>query len=203
MRYGTDSFLWRWFGKIGEFLGLSLLWLLCCIPVLTIAPAGIALYDSIAHCVRGDEPGPYRRFFKTLKQELLRGILISLLWLVLGAVFVVGYNALYQWGKENQFAAIYSLVYAGTMLIPMGVLCWLLPIESRFAYGFWALHKTALTYTIVHLPTTAAILGFLILGVVAIAVMPVFLVLMPAIIVTLQSWLIEKVFKLYTPETEE
>lgn len=201
--FDNDSFLWRWFGKFGDFLGLSLVWLLCCIPVVTVAPAGIALYDSVAHCVRGNEDGPYRRFFKTFKAELLRGIGISVLWAVILAVFVMGYNILYQMGKENDFAAVYSLVYVGSMLIPLSVLLWLLPIESRFAYSFGQLHKTALTFTIAHLPTTAAILGILIGGVALILVFPAFLVLMPCIIVTLQAWLIEKVFKQYMPETDE
>lgn len=200
--FNTDNSLWRWFSKIGDFLGLSLVWLLCSIPVLTIAPAGIALYDSVAHCVRGNEEGPYRRFFKTFRSELLRGIGISALWAVLTFLFLSGYNILYQLGKENQLAAIYSLVYAGTMLIPLGVFCWLLPIESRFTYRFGELHKTALVFAIAHLPTTGAILGILIAGSVITLVFPILLVLMPCIIVTLQAWLIEKVFKHYLPEEE-
>lgn len=201
--FDTDNFLWRWFGKLGSFLGLSLLWLLCCLPVLTSIPGSIALYDSVAHCVRGNEDHAFRHFFRTLKKELLRGIGLSLLWGLFGFILFYGYSILYQVGKESQIASIYSLVYLGSMLIPMGILAWLIPIESRFSHSFVSLHKTAATFALAHLPTTAAILGIGLVSIVLILFLPILLLLMPAIAVTIQCWLIEKVFKKYMPEEQE
>lgn len=200
--FNTDGFLWRWFSKIGSFFGLSLLWMLCCVPVITSIPACIALYDSVAHCVRGDEEHAFRHFFRTLKKELLRGLGLSLLWGVLGFILFYGYSILYQVGKESQIASIYSLVYLGSMLIPLGILAWLIPVESRFSHSFISLHKTAATFALAHLPTTAAILGILAVSIVLTLLVPVLLMLMPAITVTIQCWLIEKVFKKYMPEED-
>ena len=196
----NDNFFWRWFSKIGDFLGLSVLWLLCCIPVLTIAPSSIALYDSVAHCVQGREDGPYRRFFRTLKKELLRGIGINVLWLILITIFVLSYSILYQAGQQSQVAAIYSLVYLGTMLIPTGVLLWLIPIESRFKHNFFSLHKTAASFAFAHLPTTAILFVVLAVAVALTLFFPILIVLTPAITVTIQCWFIERVFQRYMPE---
>ena len=198
--FNTDNFFWRWFSKMGSFLGLSLLWVLCCLPIITFMPSCIALYDSVTHCVRGNEDHAFRHFFRTLKKELLRGIGLSLVWGILGFILYFGYSILYQMGKENQLAAIYSLVYLGSMLIPMGILAWLIPIQSRFTHSFIDLHKTAATFALAHLPTTAAILGIALVAVVLILFVPILAVLMPCITVTIQCWLIEKVFKKYMPE---
>lgn len=201
--FDPDNFFWRWFGRMADIAVLSILWTLCCLPLVTIIPASIALYDTIAHCIHGDEEHPYKHFFRCLKSELLRGIGITVLWGVLAFVLATGYNYLYYLGQSSQFAAMYSLVYLATTLIPVGILAWLIPLESRFAHTFLGLHKTAATFTIVHLPTTGILLGVLIVGIVALFFLPVLAFLLPGLIVTIQSWFIEKVFKNYLPKEDE
>lgn len=198
--FNPDNFFWRWFGKSADIFVLSFLWLLCCLPIVTIIPSSIALYDAVSQCIHGDEEHPYRHFFRTFKSELLRGIGITVVWLVLGFLLVYIYGFLYEAGKTNQFAAIYSVVYLATMLIPLGILGWLIPIEARFSHSFLSLHKTAATFTIVHLPTTGIMLGLVVLAVVVGMFLPVLIPLLPGLLVTLQCWFIDKVFKLYIPE---
>lgn len=191
-----------WFSKVGDFFFLSVIWLLLCLPVLTIVPASIALYDSVAHCIRGNEEGPVRRFFRTLKAELLKGLLLSALWLVIGFILSWGYSILYQMGRQDQAAAAYSLVYLCTMVIPLGVLAWVIPVESRFEHGFFSLHRSSAVYAIAHLPTTVILVVILAAAVVLVSLLPVLILLMPAITVTVQSWFIERVFKKYIPQED-
>lgn len=192
-----------WFSKIGDFFILSILWLLLCLPVVTFIPACIALFDSVAHCIHGDEEGCIDRFFRTLKRELFRGILLSILWVAIGLLLVWGYNILYQMGQENQAMAAYSLVYLLTMLIPLGILAWLIPVESRFEHSFTGLFRAAIVYSISHLPITVVLLVILALAVVLVLLIPVLGVLMPAIAVTVQCWFVERVFKKYIPQEED
>lgn len=199
---GSESFIMRWFSRFGEFLALSLLWLLCCLPVLTIVPACIALYDTVAHCLHGKEDGPYRRFFRTLKAELLPGMGLTLLWGIVFALLLSGYRITTMTG-EGTLAAAYSMLYAGTMLIPLSMFLWVIAIQSRFRYNFLELHRTALSYTVIHLPTTAGLLVTLLGSVILTVTIPVFFILIPAICATIQSWLIEKVFVQYMPDEAE
>lgn len=192
----------RWAGKFGTFLGLSLLWLLCCLPLVTIFPASVAMYDSVIHCVHGDEAGPFRRFLVVLKDEIFRGIFVSLLWLGLLAVFVSGFQIVNTLGNEDPVFAAYSVIYAGTMLLPLAMLAWMVPLQARFQFGFFELHRRALTFVIIHLPTTLGMLGILALAVlVTVAILPL-LVLVPAITVTVQAALAEKVLKRFEEEED-
>ena len=192
-----------WCSKIGDFCVLSVLWLLMCIPVLTVIPACIALFDSIAHCIHGTEDGTVRRFFRTFKNELLRGILLSLIWLVVGCGLAYGYTILHQMGLENEVMSTYSKVYLVSMLIPMGILTWLIPVESRFHHSFLGLFRAAIAYSIGHLPTTILLLVIFAVSVILVYFLPVLAVLMPAISVTVQCWFVEKIFKRYIPQKEE
>jgi uncharacterized membrane protein YesL len=181
----------EWLCKIGTFFGLSLCWLLCCVPVITIIPAGVALYDTVVHCLFGKDEHPFRRFFKDFKSELLRGMGLSLIWVVVGVVYFMGFWFLSLAGKENQILRLCFMFYAGTLLIPLSLLSWLIPLESRFALGVGGLHKMAMMLSLVKLPRTAACLGMLVAAVLIIFIMPVMMVLLPAIYATLQAVLIE------------
>ena len=78
--FNPENFFWKCFDKMADVLGLSLLWLLCSLPVVTAGPACAALYDAAARCVRGGEPGPYRRFFRTFRREFKSAALCWLAW---------------------------------------------------------------------------------------------------------------------------
>lgn len=189
-----------WFSKVGDFFCLSMLWLLLCLPVFTITAASIAMYDAVAHCIRGDEDGTLRRFFRTLKREIVKGLLMNILWMVIYFVLFYGYRTLYIMGTQNPAMATYSLVYLITMLIPLGIYAWLIPVQSRFVHTFGGAHKAAAVYAIAHLPSTFMILVLLIGAVVLVSIFPVLVLLVPAITVTLQSWFIERAFKQHMPE---
>lgn len=201
--YDNESIFMRWFTKLADVVLLSLMWVLCCLPVVTIGASSVALYDAITRCVHGNQESPFKYFFHVFKTELLRGIGITLLWAVLGVALYLGYCFLRQWGQNSSFASGYSVVYLGTMLIPVSVLLWLIPMEARFSYGFFGLHKAAATFALVHLPTTGIVLGILAVAAVITVFVPALVVLLPGIVVTLQSWFVEKIFKKYIGEEEQ
>ena len=56
--FNPENFFWKCFDKMADVVGLSLLWFMCSLPVVTIGPAWAALYDAAAGCVRGGEGAP-------------------------------------------------------------------------------------------------------------------------------------------------
>ena len=60
--FNQDGFLWRSLDVVADVLFLSLLWLICCLPVVTIGAATTALYDCSVRCVRYGEGSTYKRF---------------------------------------------------------------------------------------------------------------------------------------------
>lgn len=200
--FNPDNWLWRGFGRIADFFLLSCCFFLCCIPVVTIPAACIALYDATARCVLGNEGSTYSRFFRTWKAELKRSVGIALLWLAIASVLGIGYQILYQQAQADPDQVMLALVYYFSLAIPVAVFCWLLAVESRFVYGFGQLHKMAFYFTFTHLPTTVCI-TVLALITYELCVRTVFLVMvLPGICAYIQSIFIERVFLKYMPKEE-
>ena len=200
--FNPDNFLWRGLGKLGDFFMLSCCWVLCCVPVGTIGAACIALYDATAHCVRGGEGGMYRRFFRTFKNELGRGFLLTLFWAVIGFFLNASYQILTQLAQQRNGWTVFSLVYFISLFIPLGIVCWAVAVESRFTNSFFGLHKTALVLSFAHLPYTIAIVALLVLVINVLINIPLLVMLLPGLMVYLQSFFIEKVLKKYMPADE-
>lgn len=198
--FDPDNTLWSWIGRIPEIVILSALWVVMSLPVLTLIPASIALYDAMARNVRPDIKGAYRRYFKTFWQELGRGILMSLLWLVIAAVLFIGFRILQRQAGESQFWAIYALVYQIFSLLPLGVFLWLIPLESRFVYPFGLLHKNAVVMMLSYLPRTFLMLVLTVGAFVGCWYCPFVLAFVPGLLILLISIPVEKIFKKMTDE---
>lgn len=199
--FNPDNWLWKGFGRLADYFLLSACWLLCSIPLVTTGAASIALYDTVAHCVKGGEGEMLARFFRTLKNELLRGILLTVFWGVIALGLNFGYQVLSQ--MEGSTMGLISTVYFFALLLPLGCVCWCVALESRFTNSFGQLLKNSLTFTFGHLPQTLIISVILVLTINLCANMPFFLMIVPGLAAHLQSHAIEKVFKKYMPEDEE
>ena len=99
-----------------------------------------------------------------------------------------------EWAKESGRRTI--------ILTAVAALIWLIPLQSRFSYGFWALHKAAVSFAIVHLPTTGIALLVLLAAAALIALAPILGLVLPGLMVTIQCFFIEKVLKEYMDDEE-
>lgn len=199
--FNSENFLWQWFARIGDFFLLSCMWTLCSLPLVTVGTASIALYDTVAHCVRGKETDLFSRFFRTFKNELGRGILLTLLWAAVGLILNVGYQVIVQVTAGTELS-ILGVVCFMLLLIPIGVVCWLVAIESRFVYSFAGLHRTAGIFTMAHLPSTLAIVFLFVAALNLLQRIPFLVMFIPGLTATLQSIFIERVFVKYMPKEE-
>jgi hypothetical protein len=79
----------------------------------------------------------------------------------------------------------------------------MVPLQSRFVYGFWELHKVAGTFFLMYLPRTALLVGMLFGFTVLVLLVPntaILILLIPGFMTLLQTLIIEPVFEDYTPD---
>ena len=155
--FSPDGLLWKILNSLTDIFAFSLIWLFCCLPIVTIGPATTALYDAVTHGIRYQETGPYRRFFRTFKADLKISIPTSLFWTAIIALGFLSLSYLQALGETNRAAAIASSAYYIIMLLPIGCACWVFPILSRFTYSFKDLNMTALRLAIAYLPQTVVL----------------------------------------------
>ena len=195
--FNPDNWLWKFFGKAFDFFGLSSMWLLSSMFIVTVGPASIACYDAAAHCLIHGETNMAKRFFTTLKREALPGILLTLVWAVICAALWMGFQIVKEMAQP-----IITVVYYFSLFLPLAVLCWVIPIQSRFVYKFGQLHKTAFMLALTHLPRTVVIVALTLITLELCIDFPFLLIFLPGILTYLHALLIEKVFKKYMPEEE-
>lgn len=186
--------LWHVLNNITDVLGLSMLWALCSLPVLTLGAATTALYDSVVRCIRYGEEGPYRRFFRSFRNELLISGLSTVLWGLLAFCGTYMLRLLSVLGAESRSAAVAVYAYFFVLMLLLGIFCWVFPILSRFSFGFASLNLTALRFAFAHFFSTIVLVLLTLFALWASIRYILALLVAPAMLMLLWSLPIERAF---------
>ena len=156
--FKPDSALMITMTRITDCIFLSLFWMLCCIPVVTVGASFAALYDASYRALRKNERNSWQRFFAVFRDNWKAGIVPTVVFLAAG------------WGLLKTVIALWNLAVAGTLswmlfaalafiaVILLGVLSVLFPVLSRFENSLGALLKNTVFLAMANLPRTV-ILG--------------------------------------------
>ncbi len=155
--FNPQNRFWRTLDHFADLLILSLLWLFFSLPLVTAGAAATALYDAVAHCVRGTEPLPWKRFWQTFRKELPCAAIVTVAW---GALLVLlGWALELIWAAAAAGSAAAPLVLVFClvlMILPVGAACWMFPLLSRFTFRPVGLMMTALRLAVGCLPRSVA-----------------------------------------------
>ena len=122
--FNVDNPVWRFVGNLADFFVLSVLWAVCCLPVVTIGASTTALYYVTMKMARNREGELIPSFFASFRQNLRPGIALWVGYLAAGVL--IGLNLLIS--VQNG-----SLV-SGAMFITCAVLAilWALTETMQF-----------------------------------------------------------------------
>ena len=81
--FNSENPVFRFTGRVLDILVLSVMWVVCSLPIVTIGPASAALYYSCVKCLRYKEGGAYRSFLSAFKLNLKPGVGVTVVLLVL------------------------------------------------------------------------------------------------------------------------
>jgi len=204
--------------KTGELIIVSVLWLLCCLPVVTIGASTTALYYAVVKTVRKDRGYVYKEFFRSFKRNLKSGTLLTVIFLLLAVVLlynreylnaVTGGNelALAQGvlGQADGMTLLLYVVYDGILIIMALILVYLFPALSRFDMKTADIVKLAFVMSIRHIYITLALGGaFALVVFLQYRILPLYtLIILPGLFTFLASFLTEKAMKKYMGEAPE
>lgn len=199
----------RSMAKVADIIILNFLFMLCCIPVITIGPAITALYSVTMKLVRDEEGSVIKEFFSAFRLNLKQGIAIHLIFLVITFVlFVDIWFVLYS--VEDHGAMTYILFAVAAFLAVMAALTllYVYPVLAKFDNPIGKTLQIALTLAIRHWPTTCILAVLTAIPIVA-ALIPneavisfLFLMLICGFsaLAFAQSFFLRKVFDRYIPE---
>lgn len=199
--FDADGPLLRGLSRIFDMLLISLLTIICSLPVITIGAAMSAMYDISIKIVLDRDNGIIKPYFKSFARNFKKGTLIWLVCLA-GIAFVSANYMLLSTdvidGVPNWMnKAILILVFIVT-LIMLFELIYVFPLQARYENKVSITLKNALFISIVQFPRSIG-LAFLnvvivILGVIAPGVIPLLLILEFSVVTYITAYNMVKVF---------
>lgn len=195
--FSTDGPIFAWLDKLGQMILLSFLWLVGCVPIVTIATSTTALYYAVIKSVRRGRGDALKEFLHSYKANLRRGIPITIVVLILGAVLFANVHISLAQGSGTLPTA--NLIGLAILLLLTVYIC---PILSRFTMRARDVWKLSFVMAIRFLPYTL----LLAVGTVAVVTAQVFLLPMPTVLIIPSVWCmiitypVEKALRAYMPE---
>ena len=80
--FNYDSPFWSFMSRLADLIILNLLWIVFCIPVVTIGASTTAMYRVTLNMVRGEGSGVVRMFWDAFRLNLKQAVLIFLILLL-------------------------------------------------------------------------------------------------------------------------
>lgn len=203
--FHPDNLFFRALARLVDLVGLSLLWSVCCIPLVTIIPATAALYHVLYRVFRKkDEERAFLLFFRSLRQNLRQGIPSSLICLAVGWALYIVYQWLYYFALLDSDGVVLFVCFSVLLVVPGGMACWLGPLLGRFHFTVGALFSTAAKLVFRHLPSSVVMtLLTLELARLVPELLWVPLLIVPSLWALLTSLFTERVFEKYLPKEDE
>lgn len=159
-------------GRLLELAGLNLLWVLCCLPVVTAGAATCALHFVLSPQRKEDE-GAFRCFFRSFRQNFKQATLLWLLVLVMGILLLLCLRIVSFWeGTARTAGIVFFCVPAMLLLMVAG---YGFPLLAQFEIPGRRLIEDALLLSLAHFPRTLAVMGITLLPAVLLYFLPSFL----------------------------
>lgn len=200
--FDPNNLFFREVSRLVDVVGLSVLWLTLCLPVVTIAPAAAALYHTAVKGLRCGDPAAFSRYLRSFKENWKQGLVVSLIFAPLALAFYFGFNIMCAAPGTTQ-GTVMLAIYLVAGLMVAGVFSYVFALLGRFQFSTKDLFLTAAKLALIHLPVTAlvAVLNTLTVCLVGLLVWPV--LFLPMLTALITSFPLEKVFAKYMDEPEE
>ena len=153
--FNLDNPVFQVLSRIADLAVLSILCLVCCLPVITIGPALVALNKTVYDLTIEQGGGILRTYFRAFRSNLRQGMIAGLAGLLALAALVCDFILLRLYYTGGGYTLLVCLIYLLGFLVA-GVLAYLLPLIGRYENRLSQHFQNALILTIRYLPKTIA-----------------------------------------------
>ena len=155
-----DTRVYRWLEVATDFFLLNLMWLVACLPVVTIFPSTAAMFGVVRDWVREKEGSLTRTFVARFRENFGQSLLIGVIWTVFGVALVLDFLVANQLSYWPGIVMKSILVLASTVYAFGSV--FLFPVMVHYDTDWKTVIKNSLLLSIGRLPTTIVCLVFVV-----------------------------------------
>lgn len=155
--FNPDSRIMIFLSRVADLVILNILWLVCCVPVVTIGASTTAMYHVIRHWQKDSVSSVVRDFFQSFKEDFKQATPVYLILLIPTAAVVM--NAMLIFNPENS-AAVPSyllVIWFISALILLFISSFVYPVMAFFADSIFKTLRNAMVLALANLPRTILI----------------------------------------------
>ena len=141
--FQIDGPVVRFFSILCDMIILNILWIICCVPIVTIGPATIAAHYVAMKLVRDEGRSVKEMFFKSLFCNLKQGMLLGIIFTFVGAILGIDLHICIHVIKDNSIFRI--LIYSAIIFL---ILLYL--IEMIYLWAVLAMFDTTSIQAIIN-----------------------------------------------------
>ena len=155
--FNPDSRIMIFLSRVADLVILNILWLVCCVPVVTIGASTTAMYHVIRHWQKDSVSSIMRDFFQSFKEAFKQATPVYLILLIPTVAVVM--NAMLIFNPENS-AAVPSyllVIWFISALILLFISSFVYPVMAFFADSIFKTLRNAMVLALANLPRTILI----------------------------------------------
>ena len=138
------------------FALVNILWLVGCIPIVSIGLSTTALYDCLLAYRRTKAPGEWKRFFRSIRRNWKQAVPAGILLELAGGLIAL---SIWSTGVTDLPAKLFFISGAGVAAVLwVCAALYFFPLLAQFDNSGPALLRTALVIGLCHFPSTLALL---------------------------------------------
>ena len=154
--FSSEGPLMTYLIKIRDWMFLSVLWLICSIPVITFGVSTTAMYYVTLKMAKNEEVPVMKSFFKSFKENFKQGVLLTLIVLIVGALLAL--DCLYFSRVSGTKGAISTGVFCAVSVCFLVLVFYSFPFMAQFSNSVSGILKSAVVLAIRNLKRTGIIL---------------------------------------------
>ena len=128
--FDTDNFLMRFCEKVLDIVTANLLFVVSCLPIVTIGVAKISLYQTIFEVKSSRRVPVFKTYMRAFKQNLKLGLQLGLLELGIFLISVVDLSLF--WGQTSLGFQLIKAICLGILIFLTLVMLASYPIAARY-----------------------------------------------------------------------
>lgn len=199
--FSPDTKFARFMNVLADILLAGILWIVCSIPLVTIAASTTSAYYAMAKCARHSAGRVTREFFHSFKDNFKQSLPVGIAVLV-SSVFIV-IDELYLWNNRSSLNDGLFIAMLLAIFVVVGIFMYYCPLLSRFSDTNLNILKMACVLMFRYLPLTLGVIALLILSVIGVILMPWAVLVIPGVFVYICTFPMERILHKISPEKEE
>ena len=154
--FNIDSPFMQLLTRVGDLIIVNVLFLVCCVPIVTIGAAIAALHKVAQDIVHDTDNGIFKTFFRAFRDNFKQATALWLMMLIFAAA--MGCNYLLISGfVAGTLATVLKCVLVVAIALVLVLAAYMFPLMVRYTNTLRELATNALILAVVKLPRTLAL----------------------------------------------